>query len=100
MLNAIERKFPDARIDNPAQYQSEDMTVYLAQVRAADIIVCTSTVRRFIGKGVFEEIQLARSLNKQVLFCDPIKQHFFDDFAFEEINELDWKKYVRVRVKR
>ncbi len=98
-LKVIEKNYTESEIINPAKIQSTDMEVFFDQVRLADIVIFTTTVRRWIGKGVFDEIQLAQSLNKKILFLEPVKQQFFQDFKIEEHSKSDWQNYAKIRVR-
>ncbi|MFX0115896.1 MAG: hypothetical protein ACFFB3_15200 [Candidatus Hodarchaeota archaeon] len=96
-LKAIQERFPEALIDNPANYPSKAMDCYLERVRAADVVVFTTTVRRSIGKGVLQELQEARLQEKEVWFYDPVKQAFFQNFTIEELSETSWKRYAKIQ---
>ena len=72
------------------------MAFYLNLVQKADIIVFMTTVEGFIGKGVFEEVHYAQSLQKDVFFYKHQNQQFYRRFNISDINENNWHNYAQV----
>ena len=98
-LDAIEAKFQDAKIINPAKHRSQEMNYYFNLIESADLIIFMTNTQLLIGKGVFDEIQLAKKLKKEICFYHPLKKGFFPKFSIKRTLEFekDWKNYARVK---
>ena len=95
-LNAIENKFPSANILNPAKLRSQEMSFYLTLVESANIIIFMTNPRLRVGKGVFDEIQHAKSLKKEIYFYHPLKKQFYSVFTIKKLKESNWEKYAMI----
>jgi len=98
-LDAIEVKFPDAKLINPAKHRSQEMKYYFNLIQSADLIIFMTNPHLLIGKGVFDEIQLAKKLKKEIYFYNPLKKHFCSQFSMKRTleSERDWNNYARVK---
>jgi len=96
-LEAIKRKYPKSEIDNPSKYPSNKMSFYLERVRIADCIIFMANHRGFIGKGVFDEINYAEKLNKEVLYYNFERNLFTYHFKIQGLSEVDWENYAIIR---
>lgn len=98
VLERVRECWPNSTIENPAENPSRDMSYYFDRVRAADIIVFTMDAREIIGRGVYDEVQLAQELQKPVFFIHPHTKILTDKFDLVMLDKDNWKHYATIRV--
>lgn len=96
VLKVIRQKFPDAIIYNPADFPSQRMSFYFRRVCEADLVVFMAKVEGIIGRGVFDEVRLAKMLETPVLYYDLQTRQFYSEFVIERLSGESWADYARV----
>jgi hypothetical protein len=90
-LKLIKKKFPDHEIVNPGEitylslHESEIMEECKGFVRAVDVIVC-SEYKKYIGRGVFEELETKTKAKKYLLRG----KKFIENFSVRIVDRDDW----------
>lgn len=99
----IRRAFPGATIINPRDYEAQFAELYWFEqmdfcfnlLESADVFVFAE-YGGYIGKGVYAEVERARSIKKRALLLR--KGGFYEHFRVELIDE-DWAiRYGRVHL--
>lgn len=95
-LEQIKNRFPDYEIINPnGDFIFSGMDYCYILISECDLLVFTS-VKDYIGKGVFSEIGFARDNKIKTLWLKNKK--FYSDFTLEIYDFRDWRfRYGKIR---